>query len=72
VNIAKSKAFILSALVAAIPAIQSFAPSIPMLGQLMGQIPPAVFALAGPSIIGFVLKLQQGDMSDLVGKLDKL
>lgn len=72
VNIAKSKAFIISAAVAVIPAIQSFAPSIPWLGQLIGQIPPAAFALLGPSAIGFALKLQQGDMSDLVGKLDKL
>ena len=72
VNIAKSKAFIISAAVAIIPAIQSFAPSIPMVGQLMGHIPPALFALLGPGAIGFALKLQQGDMSDLVTKLDKL
>ena len=72
VNIAKSKAFIVSAAVALLPALQTYLPHLPGIGELMGQLPPYVFALIGPGAISFALKLQQGDMSDLVGKLDKL
>ena len=72
VNIAKSKAFIITAAVALLPAIQSYLPHLPMLGQLLGQLPPYIFAIIGPGAISFALKLQQGDMSDLVTKLDKL
>ena len=72
VNIAKSKAFLISAAVAIIPAIQSFAPSIPHMTELLAHLPPAIMALIGPSAIAFALKLQQGDMGDLVTKLDKL
>jgi hypothetical protein len=43
-----------------------------MIGQLVGQLPPYIFAIIGPGAISFALKLQQGDMSDLVTKLDKL
>jgi len=72
VNIAKSKAFLISAAVAVIPAIQSFAPSIPHMAELLAHLPPAMMALIGPGAIAFALKLQQGDMGDLVAKLDKL
>ena len=72
VNIAKSRAFIISAAVAIIPAIQSFAPSIPHMTELLAHLPPAIIALIGPGAIAFALKLQQGDMSNLVTKLDKL
>ena len=72
VNIAKSKAFLISAAVAIIPAIQSFAPSIPHMTELLAHLPPAIIALIGPGAIAFALKLQQGDMGDLVTKLDKL
>ena len=72
VNIAKSKAFLITAAVAIIPAIQSFAPSVPHLAEFLAHLPPAVMALIGPGAIGFALKLQQGDMGDLVSKLDKL
>jgi CRP-like cAMP-binding protein len=72
VNIAKSKAFLISAAVAVIPAIQSFAPSIPHMTELLAHLPPAIMALIGPGAIAFALKLQQGDMGDLVTKLDKL
>ena len=72
VNIAKSKAFLISAAVAVIPAIQSFAPSIPHMAELLAHLPPAMMALIGPGAIAFALKLQQGDMGDLVTKLDKL
>ena len=72
VNIAKSKAFLITAAVAIIPAIQSFAPSIPYMTELLAHLPPAIMALIGPSAIAFALKLQQGDMGDLVSKLDKL
>lgn len=72
VNIAKSRAFIITAAVAIIPAIQSFAPSIPHMTELLAHLPPAIIALIGPGAIAFALKLQQGDMSNLVTKLDKL
>jgi CRP/FNR family cyclic AMP-dependent transcriptional regulator len=72
VNIAKSKAFLITAAVAVIPAIQSFAPSIPHMTELLAHLPPAIMALIGPGAIAFALKLQQGDMGDLVTKLDKL
>jgi CRP-like cAMP-binding protein len=72
VNIAKSKAFLITAAVAIIPAIQSFAPSIPHMTELLAHLPPAIMALIGPGAIAFALKLQQGDMGDLVTKLDKL
>jgi CRP-like cAMP-binding protein len=72
VNIAKSKAFLITAAVAIIPAIQSFAPSIPHMTELLDHLPPAIMALIGPSAIAFALKLQRGDMGDLVTKLDKL
>lgn len=72
VNIAKSKAFLISAAVALLPAIQSFAPQIPHLAELFAQLPPAIMALIGPGAISLAFKLQKGDMSDLVTKLDKL
>lgn len=72
VNIAKSKAFLITAAVAVIPAIQNFAPSIPHVAELLAHLPPAMMALIGPGAIAFALKLQQGDMGDLVAKLDKL
>lgn len=72
VNIAKSKAFLITAAVAIIPAIQSFAPSIPHMTELLAHLPPAIMALIGPGAIAFALKLQQGYMSDLATKLDKL
>jgi CRP-like cAMP-binding protein len=72
VNIAKSKAFIVTAAVAMLPAIQTYLPQLPHIGAIIGHLPPYIMALAGPAAISFALKLQQGDMSDLVGKLDKL
>ena len=72
VNIAKSKAFIVTAVVALLPAIQTYLPQLPHIGQIISMLPPYVMALMGPAAISFALKLQQGDMSDLVSKLDKL
>ena len=72
VNIAKSRAFIISAAVAALTAIQSFAPSIPQLHDLLNHIPPAIMALIGPGAISMALKFQKEDMGGLVAKLDKL
>lgn len=72
VNIAKSKAFIITGLVALLPALQTYLPQLPHIGTIIAQLPPYIIALAGPAAMSFALKLQQGDMSDIVAKLDKL
>jgi len=70
VNIAKSKAFIISAAVAAIPMIQSFV--IPHLGALSTHLPTGIVAMLGPAGAALAFKFQQSDIAGLAGKLDKL
>ena len=72
VNIAKSKAFLISSAVALIPMIQTFLPHIPHISDLYNMLPPGTVALLGPGGAALAYKLQQGDMASLVGKLDKL
>ena len=72
VNIAKSKAFLISAAVGILPTIQSLGDMIPQLHSLLAHVPPALMAVLGPGAISMVLKLQKEDMGSLVAKLDKL
>jgi len=72
VNIAKSKAFLISSVVALIPMIQTFLPHIPHLSDLYNMLPPGTVALLGPGGAALAYKLQQGDMASLVGKIDKM
>ena len=70
VNFAKSKAFILTGIVALLPIIQSYV--IPHLGALSEHIPTGLLAMLGPGGAALVFKFQQSDMASLVGKFDKL
>ena len=70
VNIAKSKAFIISAAVAAIPMIQSFV--IPHLGALSTHLPTGIVAMLGPAGAALAFKFQQSDIAGLAGKFDKM
>ena len=70
VNFAKSKAFILTGVVALLPIIQSYV--IPHLGALSEHIPTGLLAMLGPGGAALVFKFQQSDMASLVGKFDKL
>jgi signal-transduction protein with cAMP-binding, CBS, and nucleotidyltransferase domain len=70
INLAKSKAFIISSVVALIPLIQSFV--LPHLGELSAHIPPGLLAMIGPAGAAAAFKLQQSDMAGLVGKIDKM
>ena len=70
VNFAKSKAFILTGVVALLPIIQSYI--LPHLGTLSEHIPTGLLAMLGPGGAALVFKFQQSDMASLVGKFDKL
>jgi len=70
VNIAKSKAFIVSAAVAAIPLIQSYV--IPHLGALSTHLPAGLVALLGPAGATLAFKFQQSDITGLASKFDKM
>jgi len=70
VNIAKSKAFIISAAVAAIPMIQSFI--IPHLGALSNHLPSGLVAMLGPAGAALAFKFQQSDIAGLANKFDKI
>jgi signal-transduction protein with cAMP-binding, CBS, and nucleotidyltransferase domain len=70
VNFAKSKAFILTGVVALLPIIQSYI--LPHLGTLSEHIPTGILAMLGPGGAALVFKFQQSDMASLVGKFDKL
>jgi len=70
VNIAKSKAFIISAAVAAIPMIQSFI--IPHLGALSNHLPSGLVAMLGPAGAALAFKFQQSDIAGLANKFDKM
>jgi len=70
VNIAKSKAFLISGIVALIPMIQSFI--IPHLGALSNHIPTGLLAILGPAGAAAAFKFQQSDIAGLANKLDKL
>jgi hypothetical protein len=70
VNIAKSKAFLISGAVALIPLIQTFL--IPHLGALSANIPPGLLAMLGPAGAAAAFKFQQSDIAGLAGKFDKM
>ena len=70
VNISKSKAFLITGVVALIPMIQVY--NLPHLGMITEHLPSGVLALLGPSGAALAFKFQQSDMAGLVGKLDKL
>ena len=70
VNFAKSRAFILTGVVALLPIIQSYI--LPHLGTLSEHIPTGLLAMLGPGGAALVFKFQQSDMASLVGKFDKL
>jgi hypothetical protein len=70
VNIAKSKAFLISGAVALIPLIQTFL--IPHLGALSANIPPGLLAMLGPAGAAAAFKFQQSDIAGLASKFDKM
>ena len=72
VNVAKSKAFLISAGVSGLTALQGSAAFIPKLQELLNHLPPGTMALIGPAAISLALKFQKEDMAGLASKFDKM
>ena len=72
VNIAKSRAFLISGAVALIPLLQTYV--IPYLSTPTSHLPmlTSVVSLIGPAGAALAFKLQQADMRSLVSKFDKI
>jgi hypothetical protein len=76
-NVAKSKEFILMAVVGIVLLVKNSHSILPMnfhgiADQLASYIPDQVMALGGPAAAAFGFKLKQMEMGDIVSKLDKI